>query len=101
MFAEKKKIITFKLFFRDFQWSVHLPASGDLDDATVLQMHLPRCGMKDVSQTNWLHQGPFYTNHRRKRYTVKSKFDISQKLKLENGYKDLSNLYKGQIVMAR
>lgn len=59
---------------RDFQWSVHLPASGDLDDATVLQMHLPRCGMKDVSQTNWLHQGPFYTNHRRKRYTVKSKW---------------------------
>ncbi|XP_075706573.1 matrix metalloproteinase-28 isoform X2 [Rhinoderma darwinii] len=59
---------------RDFQWTAHLPVNGDMDDATVLQMHLPRCGMKDVSQTKWLHDGPFHTNHRRKRYTVKSKW---------------------------
>ncbi|XP_069828808.1 matrix metalloproteinase-28 isoform X2 [Dendropsophus ebraccatus] len=54
---------------RDFQWTSHLPVSGDLDEATLLQMHLPRCGMKDVGQAKRLR-----TNHRRKRYTMKNKW---------------------------
>ncbi|XP_073526664.1 matrix metalloproteinase-28 isoform X2 [Phyllobates terribilis] len=57
---------------RDFQWAAHLPVNGDLNDATVLQMHLPRCGVKDVSKKKWLHDGPFKTSHRQKRYTMKS-----------------------------
>ncbi|XP_075051245.1 matrix metalloproteinase-28 [Mixophyes fleayi] len=59
---------------RDFQWSSNLPVSGELNEATVLQMHLPRCGMKDVSQTNWLLGSPHYTNKRKKRYTMKNKW---------------------------
>ncbi|XP_063810054.1 matrix metalloproteinase-28 [Pseudophryne corroboree] len=59
---------------RDFQWSSHLPVSGELNEDTIHQMHLPRCGMKDVRQTNWLLDSPLYTNHRRKRYTMKNKW---------------------------
>ncbi|XP_073429868.1 matrix metalloproteinase-28 isoform X2 [Dendrobates tinctorius] len=59
---------------RDFQWAAHLPVNGDLTDATILQMHLPRCGVKDVSKKKWLNEGPFKTSHRQKRYTMKSKW---------------------------
>ncbi|KAM9320062.1 matrix metalloproteinase-28 [Gastrophryne carolinensis] len=59
---------------RDFQQSSHLPVNGDLDEATMHQMHLPRCGMKDNSPTKWVFNKPLYANNRMKRYTTKSKW---------------------------
>ncbi|KAJ7990509.1 hypothetical protein DPEC_G00301070 [Dallia pectoralis] len=32
---------------REFQWLSHLPATGQLDSATLKQMGTPRCGVKD------------------------------------------------------
>ncbi|XP_072273003.1 matrix metalloproteinase-28 [Pyxicephalus adspersus] len=59
---------------RDFQRSSHLQVTGNLDDATVHQMHLPRCGMKDDSETKGLFKRPLYLNQRRKRYATRNKW---------------------------
>ncbi|XP_068121465.1 matrix metalloproteinase-28 [Hyperolius riggenbachi] len=59
---------------RDFQRSSLLPINGDLDESTLHQMHLPRCGMKDGGQTNQLTNRPTYAKQRRKRFTTQSKW---------------------------
>lgn len=64
----------FAVAVRNFQQSSHLPVTGHLDEATVHQMHVPRCGMKDDNETKWLFNRPHYVNHRRKRYATKSKW---------------------------
>ncbi|KAM4795895.1 matrix metalloproteinase-28 [Rhinophrynus dorsalis] len=59
----------------DFQWLSHLPVTGDLNSATVLQMSLPRCGTKDAGQRGWPDwiKEQIYGQRRRKRYVTKNK----------------------------
>ncbi|XP_069471024.1 matrix metalloproteinase-28 [Ambystoma mexicanum] len=66
---------------REFQWVSNIPVSGFLDEATLHQMNVPRCGVKDLDSyyTKWTEhvndpftgRGP--SKRRLKRYTLPNK----------------------------
>uniref|UniRef100_A0A4W4FRM1 Peptidase metallopeptidase domain-containing protein n=1 Tax=Electrophorus electricus TaxID=8005 RepID=A0A4W4FRM1_ELEEL len=63
---------------RQFQWLSHLPITGILDDATLVKMAAPRCGVRDrQSQKAWTEKvhniftGGNKQHLRKKRYTAR------------------------------
>ncbi|XP_043919205.1 matrix metalloproteinase-28 [Protopterus annectens] len=61
---------------KEFQWVTHIPMSGVLDDSTIHQMSLPRCGVKDTKthsawakRVNAIFLGKGFGSRRRKRFS--------------------------------